>query len=273
MKPTSLLHVHFPQIPRAIGLVTNSCLCDGSHQHQVLQGLDELGGFKTGGGYLFPSRMNYMLAEQSFDFCKLRLNPADFDLEALCGSEISAFHVPLDPFYDEHQLGHFGQDFSHMSSVFTQYDTKVPHMPSHDDLNEVQASVALARKHVLDHPGLAAARNVYHTYYHELQGDKNLVSKQTSIPKQDSVSTVGLPVELKDSATPCVAIDGEYSSMLSRPMAVHPAQPMLLSPGGDRPTSRGSYRMSHPSDSKLFRSEAHEHCTWGSNIANIAQQR
>eukprot|EP00973_Karenia_brevis_P096227 12431265-Karenia_brevis.AAC.1 len=113
LKPTRLLHVHFQSLEQLINLHTHTCLCNHSHQHRVLIGVDSEGGFNTSPAKQYPPRMCYLIAMAMYvEMCK-RIDIGDAPCHVEHAEDVASFYTPLDPYDDSQQLGHFGVDYNH----------------------------------------------------------------------------------------------------------------------------------------------------------------
>ena len=136
LKPTILAAVQLGQLKHNIQLLPNQGLCDKSHQHVKLKGRDADGNFVTAPFKQYQSPLNFLLAKSFMDKLQHRFTAAHVDFNQI-EHIYRKFFVPLDPYYDGHQLGKYGQDCSLHHKASSSY---VPELPETNPLVLVPAS-------------------------------------------------------------------------------------------------------------------------------------
>ena len=108
-KPTTLLCLNIPYLRRVGDSKYGGGRCTHSTHAIVLQGTDEQGNFLPAPAKQYPTLLNNCLAEASHRYICSATNPAnDLDSYEFLQSQLATLYVSLDPYLEQHHLGHFG---------------------------------------------------------------------------------------------------------------------------------------------------------------------
>ena len=105
-----ILHVNVPELNIEFDKVPNKALCDGSHTHLKVQGLDENGTFITAPLKQYRPPLCGVLARAAHSNLAKKLPSKSVDWNDFALSGQVDFYVPLDPYYEGHQWGRYGND-------------------------------------------------------------------------------------------------------------------------------------------------------------------
>ena len=122
LKPTILAAVRLSQLKYNVSQLPNQGLCDRKHKHIKLSGRDADGNFVTAPFKQYQSPLNKLLAQSFIDKLQLRMTPGPVEFESV-ENIFTRFFVPLDPYYEGHKLGQYGQD----CALHTRHMASSPH--------------------------------------------------------------------------------------------------------------------------------------------------
>jgi hypothetical protein len=166
-KPTRLMYVNLPGLPRHIAQLPGGGKCFHSKHSVTLVGKDMNGRFRTAPAKEYPQPFCQVIALAMHDFVKEFTGAAPFDVEVdnQIARTLAPFYTPLDPYLSTHTVGAYGADFVDakpskckarrladkdlykVNFLYDEHGNPVPDTESGSQLNSSQVDCGTASSH------------------------------------------------------------------------------------------------------------------------------